>query len=123
MYNNNLNKLKFLPGPGLLIVKPIVIAPKSTMGKADKIIRPDQVTKTEEFHQMEDFFDKHPFQAEVMCIGQKFNSDAPEWDYLPGDIVYMYRALGIRDAVLIDEALYAIVRQSDIIGKVVKFND
>jgi hypothetical protein len=118
-----INKLKFLPGPGLLIVKPIVIEPKNTMGVSNKIIRPETVTKTEDFHQMEEYFDVHPYQAEIMCIGQKFNNEAPNWDYVPGDIVYMYRALGIRDAVLIENNLYAVIRQSDIIGKVVKLND
>ena len=109
-------EVKFKPSPGLILVKPIEkIKPKETRGKANIII-PGQ-EKASSFAEVEEIYEEWPFQADVVAVGEPLPSIP--MDYNVGDRVYLVREASTKDAVLINKSLYAYLRVSDIIGRVI----
>jgi co-chaperonin GroES (HSP10) len=106
----NMKKINFAPEAGLIVVSPIVVEPKKTA-----IITPQSIGKAPDM----DEFDKHPYQATIIAVGPKFKDD-PIANVVPGDIVYLTRPLGQREAVLVEGTVYGYIRRSEIIGRLIK---
>ena len=111
-----MKKFNFQPEVGLIIVNPLIVKPKETHGKTD-ILKINSTASKQEYQELVDVFDQHPFQAHVVKVGKQFR-DEPIADVMEGDLVYLNRQLGQRDTVLINNKVYAYIRRSDIIGKV-----
>lgn len=114
-----MKEVNFKPSPGLILVKPIEVKPKETIGKANIYLPEQSKGKADNFNQVEDVFDEWPYQAIVVAIGDALPSIPINWLEI-GDIVYLSRELQARDGVIIEKEGYANIRVSDIHGKIGK---
>ena len=111
-----MKKVNFKPSPGLFLVEVKEVKPREKK-KGSDIYLPDQVKSSNKL-EIEEVFDEHPFQATIVAKGDEV--DNIKSDVEVGDLVYLRRMLTSSDAVLVDNKVYAVIRQSDIFGKVIK---
>lgn len=112
----------FKLAPGYVLVKPIVVEPKKTFGKSD-IINPNITAKNATFHQVEEIYDEHPFQATVLAVSELTGGNLvgpKEW-LNDGDLVLLTREVSKNEAVIIPgQGVCAMIRPSDIYGVLIK---
>lgn len=115
-------KTKMKIAPGFLLVRPLVIKPKTTFGKTN-IINVQTTAKDSEFEQIEEIFDKHPFQAEVIQLPDHqggFLVHPKEW-IQEGDLLLLNAPCTKNDAVLIQgQGVFGYIRPHMIIGVIPK---
>ena len=114
--------MKFNIAPGFLLVKPLVIAPKETFGKTNLILT-DHSAKNVDFNELEQIYDQHLFQAEVIQVCKHKGgllTDPNDW-IKEGDLLYLTRACNKGEAVLVEgHGVCAYVRPSEVIGVIAK---
>lgn len=98
--------------PGCLLVEPLVVKPREVRAKSNIIIPTKDRGVVDDHHRMDEIWDVHPFQAKVYAVGVGFENQGMVCK--EGDMVLMRRACGPSDAVLIEDKVYAVIRQSDI---------
>jgi co-chaperonin GroES (HSP10) len=109
--------VNFKPSPGLIMLEVLEIKAKSNYGKTEIILPEASKGRADNYHQIEEIFDEWPMQAKVVAIGEALPSIPV--DVSVGDLVYLNRTPTPKEGVLVEKKLYAMMRTSDILGRVV----
>ena len=110
--------MKFNIAPGFLLVKPLQINPRETVGNTD-IVLLNKSVKNKEFNEIEQIWDEHQFQAEVIQVCEHKGgllTDPKEW-IKEGDLLFLTRACTYSDAIIVKgHGVCAYIRPSEVIG-------
>ena len=110
-YNVSKLDLKFEPRSDIVLIDVISIMPKEKEGG---IILPGKDNKNLNGEDMEKYFEEHPFQGIVICVGPGFKEN--DMEYKKGDHIYYNGQPG---PVIFKGKPYGMLRLSNIIGKVI----